>query len=49
MSTHMLLSRDLAYIATIIGKASMPRYWHHWYNISTNGDRMNRIERKCYG
>ena len=34
IKTRLLISGDLAYFATVVGKVNMTGCWCHWYNLS---------------
>ena len=35
LQTYILISRDLVYFTTVVGKFNISSCWHHWCNFSS--------------
>ena len=46
IKTRLLISRDLAFFATVVGKVNMSGCWCHWCNLSTKSGLINHMQKE---
>ena len=49
ISTRILISDDLAFFATVVGKSNMSGCWCYWYNLSANEWSEKLHKKESYG
>ena len=49
IKTRLLISRDLAFFATVVDKVNMSGCWCHWCNLSAKEWSDKSHTKECYG